>query len=160
MMIMTLATSLSMLKLLLPPRLLQWVNKDTGLDDWMHQSARDADRFTDWGFDQWDQWRRGYDALVHHLTVRIFQFAPRRVCFSKLLRFSLVDLKLLRKFRDYLFTTGPLTGSHSRWKDQDVFTRLQNFLGSRGRRPGPSGHSGRRLLPGRPRPRHGFRRPR
>ncbi|XP_047485846.1 spermine oxidase-like [Penaeus chinensis] len=48
-----------------------WVNKDTGLDDWMHQSARDADRFTDWGFDQWDQWRRGYDALVHHLTKAI-----------------------------------------------------------------------------------------
>ncbi|XP_063595369.1 spermine oxidase-like [Penaeus indicus] len=68
---MTLAPSILMLKLPLPPCLPQWVNKDTGLDDWMHQSARDADRFTDWGFDQWDQWRRGYDALVHHLTEAI-----------------------------------------------------------------------------------------
>ncbi|XP_042882529.1 spermine oxidase-like [Penaeus japonicus] len=44
-----------------------WVNKDTGLSDWNDQSAKDADYFTDWGNDQWDQWVDGYDTLVNYL---------------------------------------------------------------------------------------------
>ncbi|XP_069998301.1 spermine oxidase-like [Penaeus vannamei] len=44
-----------------------WVNKDTGLSDWNDQSAKDADYFTDWGNDQWNQWADGYDTLVNYL---------------------------------------------------------------------------------------------
>ncbi|XP_063595493.1 protein anon-37Cs-like [Penaeus indicus] len=44
-----------------------WVNKDTGLSDWNEQSAKDADYFTDWGNDEWNQWADGYDTLVDYL---------------------------------------------------------------------------------------------
>lgn len=47
----------------------KWVNKDTGLSDWNDQSAKDADYFTDWGNDQWNQWADGYDTLVNYLMV-------------------------------------------------------------------------------------------
>ncbi|KAK3891169.1 hypothetical protein Pcinc_004958 [Petrolisthes cinctipes] len=45
-----------------------WVNKDVGCTDWMEQSARDADRFTDWGYDRWNQWKDGYDTVITHIT--------------------------------------------------------------------------------------------
>ncbi|KAK3891153.1 hypothetical protein Pcinc_004943 [Petrolisthes cinctipes] len=45
-----------------------WVNKDVGCTGWMEQSARDADRFTDWGYDRWNQWKDGYDTVITHIT--------------------------------------------------------------------------------------------
>lgn len=51
-----------------------------------------------------------------------------------------------------------LAERHTCWNDQYVFARLQNFLGSRRQGPGPGGDAERRVLPGRPRPRHGLRR--
>lgn len=47
----------------------KWVNKDTGLSDWNDQSAKDADYFTDWGNDEWNQWADGYETLVNYLMV-------------------------------------------------------------------------------------------
>ncbi|XP_037793457.1 uncharacterized protein LOC119588909 [Penaeus monodon] len=41
----------------------KWVLKDTGLVDWEDQSMEDADHFTDWGYDMWNQWAVGYDAI-------------------------------------------------------------------------------------------------
>ncbi|XP_064079760.1 spermine oxidase-like isoform X3 [Macrobrachium nipponense] len=48
-----------------------WVLKDTGTNTWLDQSGRDADRFTDWGDDRWNQWRQGFDALTEHLKESI-----------------------------------------------------------------------------------------
>ncbi|XP_066965501.1 spermine oxidase-like [Macrobrachium rosenbergii] len=44
-----------------------WVLKDTGTNTWLDQSGRDADHFTDWGDDRWNQWSQGFDALTNHL---------------------------------------------------------------------------------------------
>ncbi|XP_066965586.1 spermine oxidase-like isoform X1 [Macrobrachium rosenbergii] len=43
-----------------------WVVKDTGTYDWRNQSGRDADHFTDWGLDEWNQWANGYDTLINY----------------------------------------------------------------------------------------------
>ncbi|XP_037793525.1 spermine oxidase-like [Penaeus monodon] len=48
-----------------------WVNKDTGLDDWKDISGLDADHFTDWGLDEWNQWANGFDTLVDYLKADI-----------------------------------------------------------------------------------------
>ncbi|XP_047485956.1 spermine oxidase-like [Penaeus chinensis] len=48
-----------------------WVNKDTGLDDWKDISGLDADHFTDWGLDEWNQWADGFDTLVDYLKADI-----------------------------------------------------------------------------------------
>ncbi|XP_068237570.1 spermine oxidase-like [Palaemon carinicauda] len=48
-----------------------WVNKDTGMVDWMEQSSRDAKHFTDFGYDQWNQWKDGYDTLTNYITKSI-----------------------------------------------------------------------------------------
>ncbi|XP_037793454.1 polyamine oxidase 7-like [Penaeus monodon] len=48
----------------------KWVLKDTGLVDWEDQSMEDADHFTDWGYDMWNQWADGYDAIVNYLRVK------------------------------------------------------------------------------------------
>ncbi|XP_047486049.1 spermine oxidase-like [Penaeus chinensis] len=45
----------------------KWLLKDTGLVDWEDQSMEDADHFTDWGYDMWNQWADGYDAIVDYL---------------------------------------------------------------------------------------------
>ncbi|XP_042228685.1 uncharacterized protein LOC121870796 [Homarus americanus] len=56
----------------------QYLNKDEGTDTWLDISARDADHFTDWGFDQWDQWKDGYETLTKYLKVRAeFAFITR-----------------------------------------------------------------------------------
>nr|XP_027213913.1 spermine oxidase-like [Penaeus vannamei] len=48
-----------------------WVNKDTGLVDWKDISGLDADHFTDWGLDEWNQWADGFDTLVNYLKADI-----------------------------------------------------------------------------------------
>ncbi|XP_068237571.1 spermine oxidase-like [Palaemon carinicauda] len=50
-----------------------WVLKDTGTNTWMDVSGRDADHFTDWGEDKWNQWSQGFDALTNHLKSSIPQ---------------------------------------------------------------------------------------
>ncbi|XP_042891058.1 polyamine oxidase 1-like [Penaeus japonicus] len=57
-----------------------WVNKDTGLDDWKDQSGLDAKHFTDWGLDQWIQWKNGFDTLVDHLQAGIPVETSSPVC--------------------------------------------------------------------------------
>ncbi|XP_068237514.1 spermine oxidase-like [Palaemon carinicauda] len=48
-----------------------WVVKDTGTSDWREQSGRDADHFTDWGLDEWNQWAGGFDTLTKHIKSSI-----------------------------------------------------------------------------------------
>ncbi|XP_064079762.1 peroxisomal N(1)-acetyl-spermine/spermidine oxidase-like isoform X2 [Macrobrachium nipponense] len=48
-----------------------WVNKDTGMVDWRDQSGRDARHFTDFGYDEWNQWKAGYDTLTNYIQESI-----------------------------------------------------------------------------------------
>ncbi|KAK7025920.1 hypothetical protein SK128_005418 [Halocaridina rubra] len=50
-----------------------WVKKETGFSNWMDQSNRDAVHFTDFGFDEWNQWQDGFDTLISYLLEGIPQ---------------------------------------------------------------------------------------